>query len=131
MSNKELFKALWSWMTEEPSRNKYEFPAFLEMPSHERMSWDRKEYCPACKEAEARGPCSDDPLRSTCPLAKAAVALGYADGHLCLNGLYPEFSTARAEYRRAMAMGENTLPSRAIAVALAKKIRDLEWEDRP
>jgi len=122
-----MFRNLWAWIAEDPSREKHEWPGFVEtghIPS----------YCPACAHADQIGTGNPGDRCYYCPLedgAKKSQA-GFYDDRACLGGLYTLYLTAAADYRsyrEMMASVELIEEQRLRAVKAAEAIRDLEWKD--
>jgi hypothetical protein len=115
LTDKEVFRQLWSWLALNPDKGKRDWPGFEDEAL--RLKYAEHNYCPACRTMKMldvahpgnRG-CHYCPINKSA--AAAAKSIDVYHEHYCLCGLYG-----------AWLMGTKL---RSETAAL---IRDLEWED--
>jgi hypothetical protein len=119
ISDKEIFKELWSWLALNPEAEKRDWPGWMKYGSESYVHYNR---CPACRMAGVK---FTDQIRSCskCPIRNAASKHQIADPlnpDRCLFGLYGRWVECGRRY------GDYD-PGRRMEIAGI--IANLEWEE--
>jgi len=122
-SDKEVFKELWVWLSENPDAHKQDWPGW----NDPEVDPDIKAYnhCPACRVAQNKfGTGHAFRYCFYCPINEAAKALNGDQGVRCLHGLYAKWAAYGKEF-----LDSKHCRDAEGRKAVAKLISELEWKE--